>query len=226
MDRRSAADDLAELSVELYDEEGLTDTLQRLLEYVLDALDCDGAGAVFVRGRGRFESAGATSPRIAALDLVGADCGQGPVLEALAERVVVQVGDALTEERWPHWAAEAADRGMRSMLCIPMLTEREVLGTLNLYSASPDRFDDDDRAVGEILCRHATVALGSARHVENLYRAIDARKLIGQAQGILMERYGLNADRAFAVLLRYSQHLNLKLRAVAELLVSTGRLPE
>jgi AmiR/NasT family two-component response regulator len=41
----------------------------------------------------------------------------------------------------------------------------------------------------------------------------------------LMERFDLTADQAFAVLLRYSQDNNLKLRAVAETLIETRELP-
>ena len=73
--------------------------------------------------------------------------------------------------------------------------------------------------VGEV------VALASARKLDNLWQAVDARKRIGQAQGILMERFGLTDDQAFAVLLRYSQDNNIKLRAVADLLVETRSLP-
>jgi AmiR/NasT family two-component response regulator len=54
---------------------------------------------------------------------------------------------------------------------------------------------------------------------------VDARKLVGQAMGILMERYDLDADRAFKVLQRYSQSTNTKLRDVAQQLIDTRRLP-
>jgi hypothetical protein len=43
-----------------------------------------------------------------------------------------------------------------------------------------------------------------------MLQAIDARKLVGQAMGILMERFDLDGDRAFEVLKRYSQDNNLK----------------
>jgi AmiR/NasT family two-component response regulator len=55
--------------------------------------------------------------------------------------------------------------------------------------------------------------------------AVDARKLVGQAMGILMERFDLDADRAFAVLQRYSQNGNVKLRDVAQQLIDTRKLP-
>jgi ANTAR domain len=88
------------------------------------------------------------------------------------------------------------------------------------------RFNGDARAVGHILAQHATVALAKSREHANLWQAIDARKLIGQAQGMLMERFDLDADRAFAVLRRYSQDNNVKLHDVAQRFIDTRRLPE
>ena len=100
------------------------------------------------------------------------------------------------------------------------------MAALNLYAAQPGRFGgDDDLAVAHVLARHAAVALARGRHESNLLQAIDARKLIGQAQGISMERFGLDADRAFAVLRRYSQDNNIKLRDVAQRLIDTRQLP-
>ena len=65
----------------------------------------------------------------------------------------------------------------------------------------------------------------SVRERENLKEAVEGRTLIGQAQGILMSRFDLDADRAFAVLRRFSQAQNIKLRAVAELVIDSGDLP-
>jgi AmiR/NasT family two-component response regulator len=50
--------------------------------------------------------------------------------------------------------------------------------------------------------------------------------LIGQAQGILIERERITGDQAFDVLRRASQHMNIKLREVAETLVETGESPD
>jgi AmiR/NasT family two-component response regulator len=61
---------------------------------------------------------------------------------------------------------------------------------------------------------------------ENFSRALDSRKLIGQAQGILMERFDLDDTHAFEVLRRYSQDSNIKLRDVAQIVVETRRLPD
>ena len=52
-----------------------------------------------------------------------------------------------------------------------------------------------------------------------LNEALQTRKIIGEAIGILMERHAVNEDRAFAFLVRASSHANIKLRVVAQELV-------
>jgi AmiR/NasT family two-component response regulator len=63
------------------------------------------------------------------------------------------------------------------------------------------------------------MALGRARRDEDLTAALLTRKVIGQAIGILMERFGLDEDRAFAYLVRVSSRSNVKLRDVAKEIV-------
>jgi AmiR/NasT family two-component response regulator len=54
---------------------------------------------------------------------------------------------------------------------------------------------------------------------------LGTRETIGEALGILMERERITADQAFDVLRRASQHLNVKLRDIAQNLVDTGETP-
>jgi AmiR/NasT family two-component response regulator len=66
---------------------------------------------------------------------------------------------------------------------------------------------------------------GEERRAENLSAAPITRELIGQAQGILIERERAIADQAFAVLRQASQHLNLKLRdPISDRLRPSGRV--
>ena len=99
------------------------------------------------------------------------------------------------------------------------------VGALGLYSKVLDGFDAEDEAIARILAQHASVAVVAAREIESLSTAVDARKLVGQALGILMERYSLDEERAFAVLKRYSQTNHRKLRDVAQELIGTRKLP-
>ena len=67
---------------------------------------------------------------------------------------------------------------------------------------------------------------GADEHSAHLERALLSREVIGQAQGILMERERITAEQAFDIPRRASQHLNEKLRDVAQALVDTGDDPD
>lgn len=220
------AEEFAELAVRLHEEPSVVETVELVVEYALKAVDCQYAGVMLIHGDKTVETAAATDPLVEELDQFHVSCGEGPGLGSLSDRLTVRVADTRFDLRWEKWARCLDERGVRSVIAARMTTGSDDMGTLNLFHTEPDAFDTDDEAVAAILARHAAVALAAARRAENLWLAIDARKLIGQAQGILMERFDLTADQAFAVLLRYSQDKNIKLRAVAELLVSQRSLPD
>ena len=160
----------------------------------------------------------------ACLRALQTETGQGPCLDAAYEHETVRVPDIAQEQRWPRFAARAAEAGVGSMLSFQLYVEADDLGALNLYSHHPDAFDDESEQVGLLFASHAAVAFADARKLDQLSRAIDSRDLIGQAKGILMERYSIDATQAFRVLTRVSQNTHRKLREVAEDLVRTGRL--
>jgi len=219
------AEEIANFAIALHDEPTVEETVEMLLDFAHQAIGADHAGVVLLHGKQRIETAAATDDLVAAVHAIQMEIGEGPDVSVLEDRLSLIVSDTHAETRWPQWAERVADTGIRSLLSVRMYTTDTTVGALNLYSVKPDAFDVDDQAVAHILARHAAVALASARKLENLWEAVDARKRIGQAQGILMERFDLSADQAFAVLLRYSQDNNIKLRAVADVLVETRALP-
>lgn len=215
------------MAASLHDEATLEETIDRVLDYALKAVDCAYAGVIFVHARSRVETVAATSPIVARLDEVQVEHGEGPDIDLISDPAnSVLVRDTTRDERWPRWAEAVAANGVRSMLGIRLHTSASTIGSLNLYDPRPDHFTEEDRDVAHIFARHAAVALSAARETANLWKAVDARRLIGQAQGILMERYDMDAEQAFAVLRRYSQDHNVKLHLVAERLISTRSLSD
>ncbi len=219
------ADDFAELALSLHQEPTFDETVERVLEFALKAVDCTYAGVVFVGRQQEIETVAPTHPIVEKLDRMQTELGEGPDVAADRERDCLVVDDLRADLRWPRWAAAAADAGVRSMLGARVYVSSSTIGSLNLYDPRPQHFSTADRQVAHILARHAAVALDTKQDSENLWRAIDARKVIGQAQGILMERYDLDAGQAFAVLRRYSQDHNVKLHDVALRLIEKRTLP-
>lgn len=147
-------------------------------------------------------------------------------LEQIGAGGHVLVRDTTTDGRWPDWAQRAAALGFRSVVVIPVSTGRGRLGRVELYAADADAFDAEALLRATELGGLASLALDVAHDRDGLREALEARGQIGVAMGILVERYGLTIDAAFQVLVRHSQHQQLKLREVASLLVETGDLPD
>ena len=211
-----SASAFAAIAMELHSEQSSEQTIARITEYARDALQCDDAGIMMSMGAEGIVTKSATSERVTYSDAVQQEKREGPCFAALVTQQLFEVTDTLTETRWPVWADAVSKRGIRSGLGIPLHARERMIGALNLYSSQPDFFGPEEVAVAHIFGRHASIALSAATQQEGLTAAADARNVIGQAQGILMERHGLDPDTAFAVLRRYSQDNNVKLRLVAQ----------
>ena len=220
----AGAQRFADLSVELHDSDGVEETVDAVVQFALQALNCSHAGVALMT-RGRTEVPAVTDAMVAEIYQFQMRTGIGPLAEVMRRRSKLLVRDTATEQRWPDWTGKVLSLGVRSVLDVPLTTSAANVGVLGLYSTEPDAFTIDDEAIADILARHASVALANARHDESMARAIDARKLVGQAMGILMERYAIDGDQAFAILKRYSQDTNTKLRDVAQTLIDTRSLP-
>ncbi|WP_329484837.1 GAF and ANTAR domain-containing protein [Kribbella sp. NBC_01510] len=224
----ASADSFARLAIEMHEAPGVEETIEAVVQFALQALSCTYAGvALYARGS-RPEVAAVTDPVVADVYDLQLSSQTGPLVTALQEKTTVLIRDTTTDDRWPEWAAKVAALGVRSVLDVPLVTgggAHQTVGVLGLYSPAADAFDADDEAIAHILARHASVAVASARHEETMAQAVDARKLVGQAMGILMERFDVDGDRAFAILKRYSQDNNTKLRDVAQHLIDTRKLP-
>lgn len=215
----------SEIALELHEQTSTESTVDLISRYASAAASCDDAGILLVHSRRRLETASSTSERVVRSHDLQREFDEGPCLDALDGDDLYVSQDIANDPRWPRWGKAMADLGLRSAVSIRLATKQRRYGSLNLYSERVNGFDADDIAVATIFGRHASIALATAAHEDGLMVAIDARKIIGQAQGILMERFDIDDQRAFDVLRRYSQHHNAKLRTVAQWVVENRRTP-
>ncbi len=201
------------------------DALQSVVELAVNSCGCVGASVTLVRADGGVETTASSADLIEQADDLQYSLAEGPCLRAAEQGGAYLIVDAGTDPRWPRWGPAVAGLGLHSVLSIHLFTDRRVLGALNLYYESKDDFSDDEVEVARVVAAHASVALARLRSERDLWRAIDSRHLIGQAQGMLMERFKLSPEKSFSVLRRYSQQHNIKLSEVAGELIRSGRLP-
>lgn len=218
--RPDIADALTAVAREIHAQTDLSSTLDAIVRAAQQSVDgMDHVGISIVHRDGRIETMAGTDQLVWELDAVQYELREGPCYDAIAREPVMVSQELRHDQRWPRYVPRAVAQGVRSQMGLRLFTDQATLGGLNLYSTQADTIDPDVQHVAELFATHAALALGRARHVEDLNTALQTRKVIGQAIGIVMERYQLDEDRAFQFLVRVSSHSNVKLRDVAQELV-------
>ena len=217
---------IAHAAQELSGEPTPTELLNRAAHLVQASLPAAHAVGIAYRRPGhRFEIMAATGPLARLADEIQYRLNEGPCVDAALMQHAVVTGDVSTDPRWPRLAQMIRETPVRSVLACYLTTPQGRAGALNLYSTTANAFDAGTQVVAEALAVHAGLALGATEQENTLRQAMGTREQIGQAVGILVERYKVTPSQAFALLVRASQHRNVKLRDVAMHLIETGEDP-
>jgi GAF domain-containing protein len=181
----------------------------------------DTAGVLLLAGRGKFESLAGTDDLPHKLDELQVKYNEGPCVEAALDELIVRTDDFRDEQRWPRYSEAAVEIGLLSGLSFKLYTSDRTAGALNLFSFKPNSFDAEAETIGAVLAAHAAAAILASRQEQQLESALSTRDRIGQAKGIIMERYGVDDLRAFDLLRRLSQDSNTKLIDIAQQVIDT-----
>ncbi len=207
--------------------QSIDEALQAIVYVARDSVPgFDHVGISTLHKDGKVETRAATGRLVYELDALQYDLNEGPCVDTLRDAEVVAAAHIRHDQRWPRFVPEAVQLGLRSQLAVRLYVDDDgVLGGLNLYSTSSDEIDPEAEATAELFAAHAAIALDNAHERETLNQALQSRKVIGQAVGMIMERYQMSEDQAFAFLVRASSHSNLKLRDIAQELVHQHGAP-
>lgn len=226
------ADFLSRIALELDAELTMSSTAELIAEYARLTTAADECGILFSQPANTWSTPAATSPRVTELHQLQISLDEGPCLDAIRKQSTYICDDTRNDDRWPTWGPAAAELGISSTLSIRLESKNRNLGALNLYAEPVGAFGTQDVAIASNFARHASIALSTAFTEQGMALAIDARTFIGQAQGILMGRYGISAEQAFEYLRRRSQQEHIKLTDIAHEVIedqsskSTGQEPE
>jgi GAF domain-containing protein len=160
--------------------------------------------------------------------------GEGPCLTALADGRPAYSADLAADPRWPRFAAAAVAEGIQSALSLPLIAQEQVIGALNLYARGRAAFGETETRLAEKFAENAAGALALGQRLvsyaaltDQLRAALGSRAVIDQAVGILMGQERCSQQQAFAALRTASQNRNVKLRVLAEEIVTgvAGQAP-
>jgi hypothetical protein len=200
------------------------ETLDIVVGLAQRTFGADGAG-ILLAADGGLASAVASGAQARRADAMQVEHHQGPGFQAVTAHQPVVSPELRFDSRWRFWAPQAADLGLRSAMSLA-LADGDPFGAVTLYSRRPSFFGANSLAPGLRFAQQASLAITAAVEREQLLRVADTRGIIGQAQGILMERYHISADQAFTVIRRSSSAFNQKLRSIAERIIGGRSLPD
>jgi GAF domain-containing protein len=216
--------DFGAMAHDMFSHAMLAGTVERILALSQQMFRCDTAGFLLCSEGEQTIPFGADHRDAARADILQVDLRQGPGLQAIARRQPVMVTELRSDSRWRFWAPLAADLGFRSVLSLS-LSDGDTSGALNLYSRRPSRFDSADLALAQNFADHASIAVAIAAEREQLLRAVQTRAILGQAQGLLMERHHITADQALTALRRYSSQTGQQLELIARRVINGTNPP-
>jgi len=195
----------------------LEETLQTIAETAQISIpSMDHVGVSIFNDNGIPVTKAATSELVLELDNLQYSLDEGPCVDSLRGTTVVAAPNLRHDQRWPRYVPEAVQRGLKSQLAVKLsLGESRTVGGLNMYATGSEDIDPQAPGMADLFATHAALALGKAQEIDDLQQALKTREVIGQAVGLLMQRYGLDPDGAFGFLVRSSSHSNTKVREVA-----------
>ncbi len=212
---------LTEAAREIHRAEGIDETLEAIVHSAQRSLPgIDHVGITIGRSDGTLDTLAATDDLVLQIDVAQYEAREGPCVYALDAESVVRVEDARHEQRWPAFIPRAVKLGLRAAMGVRLHVDDFELAALNLYATTSGTLDPDLEDYAELFATYAAQALGHARREDQLNTALESRRLIGQATGIVMERYGVDEQRAFRYLTRTSNDSNVKLRDLARQIVA------
>ena len=200
----------------------LDTTLTNITAAAVEVLPDVRASSITVKHSvGRLETVAPTHDFLLEVDAAQYELQEGPCYEAAVDTVHITSPNLGADERFPRYAPVALRAGVRAQAGVRLFDTPSSNGALNLYSGTVGSFADLG-VLSQLFAHQSAVALDYARQVDQLQEAVKSRQVIGQAVGMVMERYSVDEARAFGFLTRLSSHENMKLRLVAEQLVKTA----
>ena len=187
----------------------------------------DGVSVMLSRG-GALTTVAASDETISGMDADQYATGQGPCVSAATDGERIYVESLDTESRWPEFIPRAKQRGINSILSMPLVTRGRPLGALNIYSSLAGAFTDPQKALATLCARqasdfltHAAVDVSMEDLSGRVRDALAGRQTITLAVGVVMAREGVSADDAHAIVLQTSHQSAVPLLEQAQAIVAS-----
>jgi signal transduction protein with GAF and PtsI domain len=128
----------------------------------------------------------------------------------------------VVEEKQYRYPELARRTGLASLLSVPLMTREKAIGSINIYTREVRHFTADEIGFVQVVAGQAASAIENARLMNEtleMKRALEVRKLVERAKGILQHKYNLTEAEAYLRLRNESRRLRRPMRDLAEAVI-------
>ncbi len=152
--------------------------------------------------------------------------GQSVTGKVIAEKRPLVVRDVRKEPGYTY-PELAKKEGLVSMLSVPMMIKDRVIGVINSYTQKEYSFSGEEIDILQAIANQAAVAIENTRLDEEILaakEALETRKLVERAKGVLIKELGIAEDEAYKRIHKKSMDLRKSMREVAEAIIVASDL--
>jgi GAF domain-containing protein len=116
----------------------------------------------------------------------------------------------------------AVKEHLTSMLSVPMVVKDNVIGAINVYTKDPHDFSQEEIDVLQMVANQAAVAVENTHLMEEALKAkeaLETRKLVERAKGILMNLSNLSEEAAHKLIHKKSMDSCKSMKEIAESII-------
>lgn len=152
--------------------------------------------------------------------------GEGIVGLIAEEKKAIIIPNVLEDERYKEKKL-AKKEGLVSMLSVPMLVKKKVIGVINCYTTAVYKFTESDSNLLSTVANQAAVAIVNTElmvKTKIIQEELQTRKKVEKAKGMLMKSQGLGEEEAYNLIRRSSMDKRITMKEIAEAIILASEI--
>jgi GAF domain-containing protein len=220
---------LVELGKFRFGEMRVEDAIREIVHTTHAMFDVDGAGLMLINDEQHLRGVAASDDRFAHLEDLQIRHQEGPCIDAFDMKALVSAEDLADDRRWPTFSEAAVARKIRAVLASPLPYNQDAVGVVAVLSEQRRPWSAEGELALLVFTDLAALFIASMMQGERqselaiqLQGALNSRRVIEQAKGVLMGRHGIPARAAYERLRAQARAQRRKLGAVCEEVVANA----
>ncbi|HZT35865.1 MAG TPA: GAF domain-containing protein, partial [Nitrososphaera sp.] len=145
---------------------------------------------------------------------------------AVSEKKPVSIRDVRKEKNFAY-SELAQEEGLVSLLCVPMMLKNRVIGVINTYTAHEHEFSEEEVHILQAIANQSAIAIENTNLMEESLasrEALEVRKLVERAKGILMKEQKISESESYRLLQQQSMNLRKSMKEIAQAIILASEI--